>query len=146
MSKKRPAKKASQVVKPVGAEPKDNSPFVFQYEKLKSPVNIRQRYALSPKQAVIMEVAADKQSKVIMIDGYWGTGKSSMAVLAGLQSLNDKKTDGIIYIRNSLEATSSGKVGLLPGSLEDRMAPYNAILYDKLNEFLPKSDVDRLKN
>lgn len=81
-----------------------------------------------------------------MIDGYWGTGKSSIAVLVGLELLNEKKTSGIVYIRNAIESTSSGKVGLLPGSLEERMAPYNAILFDKLKEYLPKPDIDRLKN
>lgn len=146
MSHKRSAKRTLQSTENDGVVTKDNSPFVFQYEKLKTPVGIRQKYNLSERQSVILETSMDKSSKVIMIDGYWGTGKSSLAVLAGLKLLNEKKTDGIVYIRNPLESTSSGKVGLLPGSLEERMAPYNVILFDKLNEYLIKPDVDRLKN
>lgn len=90
-------------------------------------------------------MARNKQSKVIMIDGYWGTGKNLMATLASLQLINDKRFSGLVYIRNPLEATNTAKVGTLPGSLEERMESYNSILYDKLSELLPKSDVDMLK-
>lgn len=127
------------------APQKDNSIWVCQKEKLRDPVNIKLHYQLTPRQSVILETAMDKSSKAIFIDGYWGVGKSELCVLAGLKLLNDKKIDGIVYIRNSLESTSSGKVGLLAGGIEDKMAPYNAILFDKLNNLLSKPDVDRLK-
>lgn len=142
--KKRLAKRAAEG-KPLDAAGADKSPWVWQRDKLREPLNIREHYKWTARQSVILETAADKSSQVIVIDGYWGTGKSSLAVLAGLKLLNEKKTDGIVYIRNALESTSSGKVGLLPGPLEERMAPYNVILFDKLREFIPKPDIDRLK-
>lgn len=123
---------------------RDTSPFVYQESKLKTPVAIRQRYTLNEKQAVIMEAAMDKGTKIVMIDGLWGTSKSYLSVLASLQLMNEKRVSGIVYLRNPLEATSTAKVGTLPGTLEERMESYNAILFDKLAELIPKPDIDRL--
>jgi phosphate starvation-inducible protein PhoH len=124
---------------------KDNSPYVHQEDKLKRPLQIECKYPLTEKQKLIIETAMDKTSQMIMIDGYWGTGKSLLAVLAALQLMNQKKVSGIVFIRSPLEASATAKVGTLPGSLEERMECYNAILYDKLSELLPKPDIDLLK-
>ena len=124
---------------------RDTSPYIHQSAKLKHSLHISCKYPLTEKQQVILDTATDKRSKVIMIDGYWGTGKNLIATLASLQLMNEKKLSGIVYIRNPLEATNTAKVGTLPGSLEDRMELYNAVLYDKLGELLPKSDIDLLE-
>ena len=145
MSKKhRLAKRATEAKAEVAVN-KDTSPWILQNKKLGSILNIKEHYQWTKRQSAILETAEDKSSKVIIIDGYWGVGKSALAVLTGLKQLNEKKSDGIVYIRNALESTSSGKVGLLPGSLEERMSPYNVILYDKLREFVSKADIDHLK-
>ncbi len=124
---------------------KDSSPYVYQDSKIRHPLNINCRYQLTLRQLAILEAATMKSSRVIMIDGYWGTGKNLVATLAALQLVNDKKISGIVYLRNPLEASTTAKVGTLPGTLEDRMETYNSIFYDKLNELLPKGDIDTLK-
>lgn len=144
MSKKKRTGKPAELLAG-DADTKDNSNWVYQESVLKTPVNIQCRYKLTERQNVILEAAEHKSTKVVMIDGYWGSSKSMLSVLASLRLMNDKKLSGIVYIRNLIEATSSGKVGLLPGSLEERTAPYNAILFDKLGELIPKADIDRLK-
>jgi phosphate starvation-inducible PhoH-like protein len=141
MSKKRRSVKENE--SPVEVK-KDESPYIFQKEKLKNPVKIHYRYKDTEKLEIIKETAMDKSSKLIMIDGFWGTGKTTVSVGASLELLNMKAVDGIVYIRNPLEATSSAKIGTLPGTLLEKMAPYNAILHDKLSEFLDKGDADRL--
>jgi len=128
-----------------GESQPDKSPFIYQDSKLKTPVAIRCRYQLTEKQEIIRETAMDKQTKLVLIDGLWGTGKTLVATLAALQLINDKKVSGLVYLRNPLEATATAKVGTLPGTLEERMETYNAILYDKLGELLPAADIDRLK-
>ncbi len=61
--------------KPVTNTP-DTSAYVYQDPKLRHPLNITCRYTLTPRQSVIVDTARDKQCKVVMIDGYWGTGKA----------------------------------------------------------------------
>jgi len=123
---------------------KDKSILVPQREKVTFDLNIRERDDLTEKQKVIIETMLDKQTKCVFIDGYWGTSKSFLSVLSSLKLLNNKKIDGILYVRNLVEASRLGEVGVLPGSLEERTAPYNAILYEKLDEMLPKEQVKAL--
>lgn len=124
---------------------RDFSISVFQKDKLNWSLNIRERPDLTERQKVILEAALDRKTRGVFIDGYWGTSKSFLAVLASLKLLNMGKVSDILFVRNPLEASTTGKVGFLPGDLETKMGPYNAIFYDKLDEFLPGSDVERLK-
>jgi phosphate starvation-inducible PhoH-like protein len=146
MTKRRRKELAAAKSAEVNAPKPDESPVIPQDSKLKTPLEIDCRYRLTEKQQTILEVSTDKRAKVVMIDGYWGTGKSALAVLAALELMNQKKLSGIVYLRNPLEASATAKVGTLPGSLEERMETYNSIVYDKLREFLSKPDIDRLKH
>ncbi len=141
MSKK--SKKKQDIESTV--ETTDNSPVIFQKSKLKVPVTISVRHKLNEKQKVILQTSMDNDTRMVCIDGLWGTSKSWMAILAALQLLNEKKVDSIIYIRNPVESSSTGKVGFLPGGIDEKTGPYNAILFDKLDEFIETPDIARLK-
>jgi len=142
MSKAKRSKKQAETASEVKI---DESLYVNQKQKLKNPLKIKSRYKNTEKLELIREISLDKSSKLIFIDGYWGTGKTSISVQTSLELMSDKKVDGIVYLRNPIEATSSAKLGTLPGSMLEKMAPYNAILYDKLSEFLDKPDIDMLE-
>lgn len=124
----------------------DKSPQVFQREKLKNELHIRERNDLTAKQIEILKTALDKDTRCIMLDGVFGTGKSFLAVLASLKLLSQKKVDQIIYVRNPIESSKTGKLGFLKGDLEEKMTPYASIVYDKLEELLPPSEIEILKS
>lgn len=126
-------------------EKKDNSPNITQRPKINFSLNIKSRSDLTDKQKTILDASMDKATKCIFIDGLYGTSKSYMSVLASLNLLNLKKVDEIIFIRNPVESSTTGKIGFIPGSSEEKMAPYNAILFDKLEEMLSESDIQKLK-
>ncbi len=124
--------------------PSDKSPFVWQRDKLNWDLVIRENYALTERQKVILETGLDKDTRCVFIDGVWGSGKTYLSVLASLKLLNTGRVDQIIYIRNPVEATTTGKIGFIKGDQNEKMAPYSAPLYDKLDELLSKPDIDRL--
>jgi phosphate starvation-inducible PhoH-like protein len=129
------------------AQPKvaDKSPKVFQREKISYELNIRERDDLTEKQIEILKTAINKDTKAIWIDGIYGSGKTFLAVLASLKLLSQKKIDQIIYIRNPVESSTTGKVGFLKGELSEKMSPYASIVYDKLDELLPQGQIEMLK-
>ena len=90
-------------------------------------------------------ISVENPSHLYVTDDFIVTHNTALATLASLKLMNEKKVSGIVYLRNPLEATNTAKVGTLPGDLNVRMEAYNVILFDKLKEFLPKSDIDRLK-
>lgn len=141
MSNKRRSKKEAELSTEVK---KDESPKVHQNKKIDWELNIKIEHRLNEKQKVINEVMLDKKTRCVMIDGVYGTSKTYLSVLSSLQLLADKKIDQILYVRNPVESSSTGKIGFLKGEAGEKMAPYAAILYQKLDEFLPKDQVDRL--
>ena len=124
----------------------DKSQKVAQKTKLDYDLRIRERTDLTEKQKEILKVALDKKTKAIYIDGLYGSSKTYLAVLASLKLLNEKRVSDIIYLRNPVESSTTGKIGYLKGDTTEKMAPYNGPLYDKLEEFLSAGEVTRLKN
>lgn len=129
---------------PTPSKTPDTSPQVYQRSKIDWTLNIRERNDLTERQKAILEAALHKDTRCVFIDGVWGSGKTFLAVLAALKMLNAGRVDQLLYIRNPIEATTTGKLGYLKGDQSDKMAPYCAPLHDKLDEMLAKPDIDRL--
>lgn len=123
--------------------PRDNSPVIPQRNKLRSQLSIYQR-ELNEKQKQFLELALDKQTKLMFVSGPAGTAKTYMAIYAALSLMNERRVSDLIYIRSAVESSDS-KLGFLPGEANEKMAPYMQPLMDKLLELLPKSDTDLLK-
>lgn len=121
----------------------DTSPSIPQRNKIKNQLSIRKR-ELNDKQKQFLEVAMDKNTKIVFVYGPAGTSKTYMAVYSALQLLNERRMSDIIYIRSAVESSES-KLGFLPGEADEKMAPYLAPLVDKLMELLPIQDVETLK-
>ena len=63
-----------------------------------------------------------------------GTGKTYLAIAAAVEALEEGNVDRIILSRPAMEAGES--IGYLPGSMQDKMAPYLRPLYDALGDRL----------
>jgi phosphate starvation-inducible PhoH-like protein len=124
-------------------ETRDTSPVIPQRNKLRNQLSIYQR-ELNEKQKQFLELALDKQTKLMFVSGPAGTAKTYMAIYAALSLMNERRVSDLIYIRSAVESSDS-KLGFLPGEANDKMAPYMQPLMDKLLELLPKTDTDLLK-
>ena len=122
---------------------KDTSPKVHQNEKIKESVRIDERQ-LTPKQIELLNLLQNKTTKLVFISGPAGTSKTYTSVLAGLNLINQKRVSEIVYVRSIVESSDS-KLGFLPGEMDEKMSPYIQPLIDKLEELLPKHDIDKLK-
>jgi len=87
--------------------------------------NIGQKFALAGM--------LDKDFNVVLIEALAGSGKTLLAVSAGLRNVQMRRYDKIIYIRNSIESVDKGEeVGFLSGN-EEKFKIYNYPLYDTLD-------------
>jgi phosphate starvation-inducible PhoH-like protein len=121
----------------------DKSEYVHQGEKIKDSLTIRD-LNWTEKQKQFIEIALDKKTKIILLKGAAGTSKSLLSVYCGLKLLNEKKISDIIYVRSAVESSDS-KLGFLPGDVDDKLSFYNLPFFDKLEELLPSSEIDKLK-
>lgn len=122
---------------------KDTSPIIPQRNKIRNSLTIFQR-ELTEKQKQFLELASDKNTKLLFVSGPAGSSKTYLAVYHALNLLNQRRVSDIVYIRSAVESADS-KLGFLPGEADDKMAPYLQPLLDKLVELLPKSDIDALQ-
>jgi phosphate starvation-inducible PhoH-like protein len=120
----------------------DKSPHVHQNKKVSFDLNIRE-LPWTDRQQEVIDAVLQKKSKLTIVDGIWGCGKSILAVYTCLKLLKEKKISNILYIRNIVQS-GSGTLGWLGGDLETRLSPYMLPFQQKLDELLPKEQVDRL--
>jgi phosphate starvation-inducible protein PhoH len=86
-----------------------------------------------------------RENDIVILDGYAGVGKDFIQVYRAMSGLINKEFEEVIFMRTIVEATSS-KIGFLPGSEEDKLAPYLEIFYDQMRGMLKPVVFDRLKN
>lgn len=72
-----------------------------------------------------------------------GTGKTYLAVAAGVHLFIEGDVDKIILSRPAVEAGE--RLGFLPGAMEEKVDPYMQPLYDALNDFFPAKQLSKLK-
>ncbi len=96
-------------------------------------VNTRNR-----EQNFAMNLLMDPEVDFVTLTGTAGTGKTLMALAAGLtQVLDDRRYTEIIMTRATVSVGED--IGFLPGTEEEKMGPWMGALDDNL-EFLAKGD------
>lgn len=143
MSKTKEKKKKRISVSVTTGQTKDMSPRVFQNEKLNFNLEIYERSDFTEKQKTLIDLIEDKNTRVVFIQGPAGTSKSFTSIYAGLKLMNKKTISDIVYVRSIAESASKS-LGSLPGEANDKMEPFLMPLRDKLEELLPKNQIDAL--
>ena len=96
----------------------------------------------SPCQVTYIKALATQQ--MIFGIGPAGTGKTYLAVATAAEMLISGQVDRIILSRPAVEAGEH--LGFLPGSLQEKIDPYLAPLYDALYDILPADQVAKRLN
>lgn len=120
----------------------DNTPYVFQRDKIDFDLKIRE-LPWTEKQRAVIDLVNDKNTKVVFLNGPAGTSKSLLAAYCALKFLANKKVSEIIYVRSIIESATRS-LGSLPGEAEDKFRPFAAPMVDKMEELCKESDIKRL--
>jgi phosphate starvation-inducible protein PhoH len=122
---------------------KDHGPIISQRSKLKSDLHIIERPDLTCKQREFIDLAMNKDVKMIFLSGPAGTTKSFLSIYCALKLLNERRVSDLIYVRTAVESASNS-LGYLPGLIGEKFSVYLEPLIDKLSELLPKNEIDLL--
>lgn len=120
----------------------DKSPRISQREKIPYSLEVRE-FQWTKKQQDFIQLAQDKNTKILFVNGPAGSSKTLLAVYVSLLMLNQRKLSDILYLRAAVES-SDAKLGFLPGDLDNKIHYYGLPLLDKLDELLPQSQTDKL--
>jgi len=106
----------------------------------KSPKNpIKFLIPLNEEQKQAKSIILD--NKITVLKGQAGSGKSMLAAQIALDLLFRKEIDRIILTRPAV--TSGEDIGFLPGTKEDKLAPYTAAIYDNMYRLYNKEKIDK---
>jgi phosphate starvation-inducible PhoH-like protein len=78
---------------------------------------------------------------ITVIKGQAGSGKSLVAAQVALDLLFRREVEKVILTRPAV--TSGEEIGFLPGSKEDKLAPYTAAIYDNMYRLYNKEKIDK---
>ena len=93
----------------------------------------------TPNQARYLE-ALQKNDLVVGL-GPAGTGKTYLAVAAGVAAMKAKSVERLILSRPAVEAGE--RLGFLPGDMREKVDPYLRPIYDALHDLLPEGRLER---
>ncbi len=103
---------------------------------LKKPVTPQTR-----GQAAYIDLLSDSRHAMIFGVGPAGTGKTFLAVAAGVAELQSGLRQRLIVTRPAVEAGE--KLGFLPGTLEEKVDPYMLPIWDALRELMGQEQMER---
>ena len=118
----------------------DNIQHLSQKEK----DTFEQKFAV-PKtrsQEIYASMLRNKNKKIIFATGPAGTGKTMFSTEFGIRNFLLGKCDKLIFTRPSVSVDED--LGYLPGTLEDKMAPWVRPIYDVLYQFITPTEVTEL--
>jgi phosphate starvation-inducible PhoH-like protein len=121
----------------------DNSPYVFQRDKISFGLTIK-NLPWTEKQKSVISTFLDKKTKVLLLKGPAGTSKTTLAMYCGLTLLNMKRVSDMVLVRSAVESSDS-KLGFLPGDVAEKFNVYLTPFHDKFEELLNKPQLDKLE-
>ncbi len=86
----------------------------------------------SAEQRIALDVLADPSVGIVSLGGNAGTGKSVLALAAGLEAVLEKRTHKRILVFRPLFAVGGQELGFLPGDKDEKMGPWAAAVHDAL--------------
>jgi len=82
-------------------------------------------------------------STISLIKGHAGSGKSLLAAQIALDLLFTREVEKIIITR-ALVVSGNEQVGILPGDIKDKLAPFTAPVYDNMYRLYEKVKIDNI--
>jgi PhoH-like ATPase len=86
----------------------------------------------SAEQRIALEMLLDPEVGIVSLGGRAGTGKSAMALCAGLEAVLERRQHKKVVVFRPLFAVGGQELGYLPGSEAEKMGPWAQAVFDTL--------------
>ncbi len=88
--------------------------------------------ARSKEQRFALELLLDPDVSVVALDGRAGTGKTLLAIAAGLEQVVEQRAYEKLAVYRPLVPVGRADVGFLPGGLEEKLDPWMSAIHDAI--------------
>jgi PhoH-like ATPase len=98
----------------------------------------------SAEQRVALDLLLDPEVGIVSLGGRAGTGKSALALCAGLEAVMERRQHRKMLVFRPLYAVGGQELGYLPGSEADKMNPWAQAVYDTLSAVTTQEVIDEV--
>nr|WP_281171768.1 PhoH family protein [Promicromonospora kroppenstedtii] len=98
----------------------------------------------SAEQRVAIDLLLDEEIGIVSLGGRAGTGKSALALCAGLESVLERQQHRKVLVFRPLYAVGGQELGYLPGSESEKMNPWSQAVYDTLGALVSPDVVEEV--
>ena len=98
----------------------------------------------SAEQRVAIDLLLDPEVGIISLGGRAGTGKSALALCAGLESVLERRAHKKVVVFRPLYAVGGQELGYLPGDSAEKMGPWAQAVFDTLGALVAPEVVEEV--
>jgi len=98
----------------------------------------------SAEQRVALDLLLDPEVGIISLGGRAGTGKSALALCAGLEAVLERNQHRKVIVFRPLYAVGGQDLGYLPGNEGEKMSPWGQAVFDTLGALTTQEVVEEI--
>ncbi|RKT70714.1 PhoH-like ATPase [Saccharothrix variisporea] len=98
----------------------------------------------SAEQRVALDLLLDTEVGIVSLGGRAGTGKSALALCAGLEAVMERRQHRKVVVFRPLYAVGGQELGYLPGSESEKMQPWAQAVFDTLGALVSQDVVEEV--
>jgi PhoH-like ATPase len=98
----------------------------------------------SAEQRLAIDALLDPEVGIVSLGGSAGTGKSALALCAGLEAVLERQQHKKIMVFRPLYAVGGQELGFLPGDANEKMNPWAQAVYDTLGALVSDNVLDEV--
>lgn len=98
----------------------------------------------SAEQRVALDLLMDESIGIVSLGGRAGTGKSALALAAGLEHVLEQRKYQKVMVFRPLYPVGGQELGYLPGTADEKMQPWGQAVFDTLSSVANKYVVDEI--
>jgi PhoH-like ATPase len=98
----------------------------------------------SAEQRVALDLLLDSDVGIVSLGGRAGTGKSALALCAGLEAVMERRQHRKVVVFRPVYAVGGQDLGYLPGSESEKMQPWAQAVFDTLGALVSQDVLDEV--
>ncbi|HEY3871235.1 MAG TPA: PhoH family protein [Actinocrinis sp.] len=98
----------------------------------------------SAEQRVALDLLLDPEVGIVSLGGRAGTGKSALALCAGLEAVLERRQHRKVVVFRPLYAVGGQELGYLPGTEGEKMNPWGQAVFDTLSALTTTDVIDEV--
>ncbi|MCY0925869.1 PhoH family protein [Streptomyces sp. H27-H1] len=100
----------------------------------------------SAEQRIALDLLLDPEIGIISMGGRAGTGKSALALCAGLEAVLERRQHQKVMVFRPLYAVGGQDLGYLPGDASEKMSPWAQAVFDTLSAVAGRAVIEEVLN